>query len=145
MAVIKLPIIFFYSENNVDSLNLPPNTNLTIVQCYINKFMYIRPYGWIILKQIHFDSFVQSTTLPSQTSSCIVSFSYLSTCAQADRRWPAKVTSETIIHRTISLFSLDNITSQDKLCMHPVYMPFQKPAVPKSLVACWTYFLTHFS
>ena len=29
----KTPIIFFYSENNSDSLNCPPNTNLPIVQC----------------------------------------------------------------------------------------------------------------
>ena len=29
----KTSIIFFYSENNSDSLNRPPNTNLLIVQC----------------------------------------------------------------------------------------------------------------
>ena len=35
MAVMKL--IFFYSENNSDSLNRPPNTNLLIVQWRKNK------------------------------------------------------------------------------------------------------------
>ena len=28
----KTPILFFYSENNSDSLNRPPNANLIVVQ-----------------------------------------------------------------------------------------------------------------
>ena len=31
----KTPIIFFYSENNSDFLNRPPNTNLYNVQCLV--------------------------------------------------------------------------------------------------------------
>ena len=34
----KTPIIFFYSENNSDSLNRPPNTNLPIVHCFSRIF-----------------------------------------------------------------------------------------------------------
>ena len=36
----KTPIILFYSENNSDSLNRPPNINLIVVQCTMGKFVF---------------------------------------------------------------------------------------------------------
>ena len=41
----KTQIIFFYSENNSDSLNHPTHTNLIDVQCFIGLLDYIyKPY-----------------------------------------------------------------------------------------------------
>ena len=34
--IYKTPILFFYSENNSDYLNRPPNANLIVVQCHAN-------------------------------------------------------------------------------------------------------------
>ena len=38
----KTPIIFFYSENNSDCLNRPPDTNLLIVHCMFQLLSYFQ-------------------------------------------------------------------------------------------------------
>ena len=37
----ETPVLFFYSENNSDSLNRPPYTNLLIVHCVTNISQHI--------------------------------------------------------------------------------------------------------
>ena len=46
----KTPIIFFYSDNNPDSLNRPSNTNLIAVQCWKIKLETLKKKGKSLIK-----------------------------------------------------------------------------------------------
>ena len=56
----KTQILFFYSENNSNSLNRPLNTNLIVVQCYPFLHSLVPLCCWGTLRHFFLQHFLQS-------------------------------------------------------------------------------------